>query len=170
MLLIFGGLPGTGKSTLSQKIARQLQAVHIRIDSIEQTLRDAGKDVTIEGYAVGYQVTADNLALGHTVVADSVNPLPITRNAWRAVGAQANVRTLEIEVICSDAREHQRRIEQRTSDIPGLKLPSWQDVLERDYEDWIPAPIRIDTAGVAVDVCQQRIVQAITEHQATPLC
>src|ERR1051325_4434191 len=42
MLYIFGGLPGTGKSTLSQHLAREQRAVHLRIDTIEQALREAG--------------------------------------------------------------------------------------------------------------------------------
>ena len=36
MLIVFGGLPGTGKTTVARELARQLGAVHLRIDSIEQ--------------------------------------------------------------------------------------------------------------------------------------
>ncbi|HAU1975266.1 TPA: AAA family ATPase, partial [Legionella pneumophila] len=32
MLIIFGGLPGTGKTTISKQIAKQLNAVYLRID------------------------------------------------------------------------------------------------------------------------------------------
>jgi len=38
ILYIFSGLPGTGKSTLAKIIARKLNAVYIRIDTIEQGL------------------------------------------------------------------------------------------------------------------------------------
>ncbi|MFK8183200.1 MAG: AAA family ATPase [Phormidesmis sp.] len=31
-LFIFSGLPGTGKTTLSQKLATQVNALHLRID------------------------------------------------------------------------------------------------------------------------------------------
>ncbi len=40
MLIALGGLPGTGKTTIARELARQLGAVHLRIDSIEQALRD----------------------------------------------------------------------------------------------------------------------------------
>jgi predicted kinase len=38
MLIIFGGLPATGKTTLSRALARELGAVHVRIDTIEQAI------------------------------------------------------------------------------------------------------------------------------------
>lgn len=87
MLYIFGGLPAAGKSTLSLRLSHHLRAVHVRIDTIEQAMRDAGAALHgPEGYSVAYALAGDNLRLGHTVVADSVNPLKITRDAWRDVG------------------------------------------------------------------------------------
>ena len=42
VLIVFGGLPGVGKTAVAQELARQLGAVHIRIDSIEQAILDSG--------------------------------------------------------------------------------------------------------------------------------
>ena len=39
-LVIFSGLPGAGKTTLSQALSRTLPSVHLRIDTLEQALRD----------------------------------------------------------------------------------------------------------------------------------
>ena len=88
LLIVIGGLPGTGKTSLARGLARALDAVHLRIDTIEQALRSAtmGSDAFgTAGYVVGYGVAADNLRLGRTVVADAVNPLTSTRAAWREV-------------------------------------------------------------------------------------
>jgi predicted kinase len=35
ILIIFGGLPGTGETTLARALAEQLGAVFLRIDTIE---------------------------------------------------------------------------------------------------------------------------------------
>ena len=154
MLVVFGGLPGTGKTTLARGLARRLKATYIRIDTIEQALRDSGAlagGVDDAGYRVAYALAADNLRLGISVVADSVNPLKITRDAWCAVAADTGAQVIEIEVVCSDLVEHRRRVGSRQSDIPGLSLPSWQDVLDRQYEPWDRPHIVVDTATTSVD-------------------
>jgi predicted kinase len=148
MLYIFGGLPGTGKSTLSSALARRCAALYIRIDTIEQSMRSSGLVSNgPAGYMVGYGLALENLRLGMTVVADSVNPLSITRKAWIDVAQQAKVPFVEIEITCSDQSEHRRRLASREADIAGLKLPDWEAVMARDYEEWLTEHIVLDTAG-----------------------
>ena len=77
-LIVIGGLPCTGKTSLATGLARVIDAVHLRIDTIEQALRSATMDdgaVGSVGYVVAYGIAADNLRLGRIVVADCVNPL-----------------------------------------------------------------------------------------------
>ena len=149
MLIVFGGLPGVGKTTIAGALARGMGAVHIRIDSIELAIRESGVTVVSlddAGYRVGYAVTEDNLRLGRTVIADSVNPLSITRDAWRAVADRAHVPVVEVELICSDQNEHRRRVEQRLGNRPAESGPTWAGVVARDYRAWDRDHIVIDTA------------------------
>jgi predicted kinase len=156
MLISLGGLPGVGKTTIARELARQIGAVHLRIDSIEQAIRDAGivpssRELDDAGYRAAYAVAEDNLRLGRTVIADSVNPIPLTRDAWLAVANEAAVKALEVEIICSDQAEHRRRVETRTATVRGLRLPTWQEVVKRDYRMWDRQRVVIDTAHHNVD-------------------
>lgn len=162
MLLVFGGLPASGKSTISKSVAHELGAAYIRVDTIEQTLKDVGfNKVHSEGYELAYKIAADNLSLGLTVVADSVNPIEITRNAWRAIGEIAKVSVLEIEIVCSDQEEHKRRVDTRVVDIEQSTRVTWKEVLTRDYEHWPQAQIVIDTAGASPEQSVEKTLSLI---------
>ena len=163
MLVVFGGLPGTGKSTLARQVADRLGATYLRIDTIEQALRSSmglADDVGPAGYVVAYAVCETNLALGRAVVADCVNPLSITRAAWRDVATRSAAPIVEIEVICSDEAEHRRRVESREIDIPGLIPPTWAAVMARDYEPWSEPTMVVDTARTTTAEAVSAIVDA----------
>lgn len=163
MLIIFGGLPATGKTTIAQALAQQIKATYLRADTIEHTLALTGKvpeDMEDMGYRIGYSLATENLKLGNYVIADSVNPLNITREAWRNAAKLAASEYLEVEVICSDKTIHQQRAETRLTDIAHFKLPSWQKITDRYYEPWLTKQLTIDTATTSI----QQAVTLIQQH------
>lgn len=162
-LYIFSGLPATGKSTLAKLLARETAAAYLRIDTIEQGLRDLlDCKVEGEGYRLSYRIAADNLLLGNSVVADSCNPIGLTRDEWNAVARENGARCVNIEVICSNKTLHRQRAESRPGEVKGLSLPTWQAIEERCYHPWDEPRIVIDTATDTVEESFALLLQQLS--------
>ena len=164
MLIVLGGLPGTGKTTIGKALAARRSATYLRVDDIEHVLAgqaDRKAPIGAEGYAVAMAIAAANLALGNVVVADSVNPVPESRQGWRDAARVAQAPVLEVEIVCSDEAEHRRRIESRTADIPGFRLPTWEEVRSRQYAPWTEPRLIIDSARTGVSEAVAMIERAM---------
>lgn len=167
VLYIFAGLPGSGKTTLARKVAKELRAAYLRIDTIEQGMRDlCSFPVQGEGYRLAYRLAKDILSTGVSVVADQCNPLILTRDEWELVARELDSKFMNIEVLCSDLSEHKRRVETRMSNIVGLRLPTWGDVESREYHAWDRDRIVIDTAGKSEDEAFCELLNAINKSGA----
>jgi predicted kinase len=160
LLIVFGGLPGTGKTTIARELTRRLAASYLRIDTIEQRLREAGLAVGATGYVIANALAAENLLIGRPVIADCVNPVAASRNGWRDTANRFVARLIEVELICSDVALHRRRVESRSVDINGHKQPTWDGVVNRDYEPWDREHLVLDTATDSVD----RLVDRAEAH------
>jgi hypothetical protein len=59
--------------------------------------------------------------------------------SWLRYDVEAQLQiglTAVIGVVCSDRREHRRRVEQREPDLPGFIVPAWERVSRWEYEPW----------------------------------
>jgi predicted kinase len=160
VLVVVGGLPATGKSTIAERLARLVQAPYLRVDRIEQALvaySSLEHPVGVAGYAVAYALASEQLALGLDVIVECVNPIALTRDAWVATAARAEAGIVEVEVICSDRAEHRRRVLTRPTDVEGLVKPTWEDVLGREYQPWTRPHLVIDSAQTSPADAAHRI-------------
>jgi predicted kinase len=168
-LIVFSGLPGTGKTTVSKALAVRLRAVYLRIDTIEQAMKAAGAErIGPAGYAVANALAETNLLLGRSIVADCVNPVLDSRLGWRKVGAHASAKLVNIHLICSDAVEHRRRVEARSTDIPGHILPTWEAVTRHEFEARDDDYLLLDTATMSpeelIDRCDAYVTGKLSDQ------
>jgi predicted kinase len=153
-LIEFGGLPGTGKSTLAARLADETAAVWLRIDEIEGAMRRNGltsEQTGVAAYSVAHDVAANQLRRGLTVIADAVNPVSEARAGWRGLAASLNCGHVVIETVCPDGDEHRQRVEGRVSDLPGWVYPTWAEVQQRAalYEPRTDHRLTLDTTRPA---------------------
>lgn len=137
-LIILAGLPGTGKTTLVRKLSKKLNYFYLRVDCIEAPFSvynpKAGENG--EGYEALINLAYENLVLGHNVIIDTVNPLHISRKMFNQLKEKTETATVQFELKIKNSELHKSRVENRKSDVIGLKIPTWKNVTEREYEEW----------------------------------
>ena len=103
-MVVFAGLPGSGKSVLARGVADAIGATYLRIDTIESAIVSTlmpYRDNPV-GYVVAERVAADQLVAGRDVVADAVNGVAAARAGWVALAARTGAALRFVEVRCRD--------------------------------------------------------------------
>ena len=148
-LIIFDGLPGTGKSSLAEKVGQTLGIPVLARDWIAAALLDFLKEVNPNdaAHAVMAAIAERQFALGQSVIFDCVVGNVERRTRWIELAANHGATLCPIQCICSDAALHRARIEGRQRGIPGWPELTWDHVEEvrKRYEVWPDAPIIVDS-------------------------
>jgi predicted kinase len=145
VLIVVGGLPGVGKTTVARAVAGALGAAHLRVDTFEVALLRQGLVPTpAEVGRHGYQLA---LAAADTdVVVDAVFPVARSRRPFRELASRHGAPVHWLRLICTDPVEHRRRVEDRVADLPGHVVPDWAAVGRRDVDQWHEPHTVVDTA------------------------
>jgi predicted kinase len=169
-LIVLAGLPASGKSTIARELAARSGAIWLRVDSMDRAILASGTapdDLRDWTYRAGQAIAADNLALGRDVIADCVNDWQVARDGWEACAKASGAEVVWLEVVCSDAAEHRRRVETRETDLPGLPMRDWQAVTGREYHGWDRDRLTVDTAGRDVEDCVQAALAGLAQTGRT---
>jgi predicted kinase len=152
-LIIFSGLPGTGKSSLAEAVAKDLGIPVFAKDWLEATLLRSGlvpteedKPLGFAGYELLTVLAERQLMLGQSVIVDSVAATESIRARWRQLARQYGASWRVIECVCSDESFHRSRLQDRRRNIPGWHELAWSDVekVKRYYVPWDDECLKLD--------------------------
>ena len=144
-MIIFSGLPGTGKSTLAETVGRQLGIPVFAKDWLEASLISSGlgsnddlKQLGFAGYELLTVLAERQFMLNQSVILDSVASTQNIRTKWFQLAEQYGAERLVIECICSDERIHRTRLKDRRRNIPGWHELEWADIekVKQYYAAW----------------------------------
>jgi predicted kinase len=143
-LIIFSGLPGTGKSKLAETIGRDMGIPVFAKDWLEAALLRSdlkqiadAKSLGFAGYELLTILAERQLLLGQSVILDSVAGTQSIRDTWRELSEQYKATWRVIECICSDEGLHRARLMDRKRNIPGWHELEWSEV-ERVKQYYLP--------------------------------
>ena len=105
----------------------------------------------------GKTTLAQQLATDTRAVHLRVDTIELTRREWEGVAKAAGAEFVNVEVMCSDSAEHRRRVEYRANSIPNMTLPTWDEVVAREYHPWSAPRVTIDTAGSSPDASYREL-------------
>lgn len=133
-LIIFTGLPGTGKSSVAEAVARRLQVPIFAKDWLEAVLLQhnfvpaADSKSGHLGYEILTVLARRQLMFGQSAILDSVAGSETIRAAWRGLAAEFDAGWKVVECMCADEDLHRARLLSRRRGIPGWHELTWADV------------------------------------------
>lgn len=152
-LVAISGLPGVGKTSVAEIVAACTGSIHFSIDTVEESILacglPAGTHVGVAAYEAIRAMAEQNLRLGHDVVVDAVNDSEEARQTWRTAAARTGARVDFVNLVVSDAQEHEGRLSGRDRGLAYVGEPTWADVQRRraDYAPWSDEVLELDTAA-----------------------
>ena len=155
-LVIFSGLPGTGKSSLAEAVGRHFGIPVFAKDWLEASLLQSELKPTSKEKSLGYAgyelltvLAKRQLMLGQSVILDSVAATKTIRMEWRKLTKRYQAEWRVIECVCSDESIHRARLKVRKRGIPGWHELEWSEVegVKNYYVPWRQNRLVLDMAN-----------------------
>ena len=133
-LIAFTGLPGTGKSTLAEDLARESGVPAFAGDWLLGALRPHGvlSGLTRPEFLAMYYDLLETLIkrqlmLGQSAIMDCLVDDKIAER-WEKTAKEYDAQLFVVECVCGDEKVHRERLEGRRRGIPGWHEVGWDHV------------------------------------------
>ena len=136
-LIVFAGVPGSGKSTVSERVGATLGIPVFALDWLLGALTPFGMRHHRDLMGIGSELLATlayrELCGRRSAILDTTGEDPADRARWAGLAAAAGAVFVPVVCVCTDDALHRERLERRTRSIPG-----WADA-----GDWANASARL---------------------------
>jgi predicted kinase len=158
-LIVFSGVPGSGKSTMAEATGAALGIPVFAVDWLLGSLSPFGGYHLDESWGMGAELLTTlalrQLRLGQSAILDYPLEELAVRDRWRSLAARAGSDFRVIVCVCSDEQEHKRRLAGRRRGIPGWhEGGDWANVQQRlaAFPPWAGEVLTVDTTRPQADV------------------
>ena len=170
-LIIFSGLPGTGKSKLASRLARELGLPLICIDDvIGEVPEGAGISFWDSKVAILLRLTEVQLELGLSVIVDSVF-MNMDRHHAQQLARKYGARFYPIYVFISDDKVWEQRVNERYEEMNDKTVATWDRIQHQRerFRAWEPGTALFIDSLHAFDRNYEVVLDFVTKDQVSLL-
>lgn len=165
-LVVFGGVPGSGKSAVAERVGMTLGVPVFALDWLLGALSPFGMRHRLDLLTIGAELLTTlayrELLAGRSAVIDTTSEDVGSRGRWQSLALAAGATFVRVVCVCSDPGLHRERVELRHRGIPGwADAGDWSNVQSRlaAFPPW-PGSAQVDTV-LPLDTCVKQVLHVI---------